>query len=196
MQTLNNTQQRWLALALLFGIIFLFCAIIFIPWYSALNEKLDDIDDQIFNIKRYERVIASREEVLVKVELGRKQITGLNYSFAQETYSLAAAELQKKLKVMVEGAGGEINSTQALPYKEQDSIIRIAVKVKLSGDMNMLKKLLYDIEVDKPLVSIEDMTILPQRARRNRKTRVLEESGKLTITMEVASYTRKTDDAN
>lgn len=194
MQKLNKIQQRWLALGLLLAIIILIITLIFIPWYSALQEKLDEIDEHVFQIKRYERVIASRDDVLNEVQQGREQINSLNYFYKQETHSLASAELQKRVREIAQQAGGEISSTQVLPRKEQDGLIRIAVKVKLLGDMEMLRTLLYEIEAENPLMSIEDLTVIPRRGKRNRKTRKIEETGKVTVNLEVSGYMRKKSD--
>lgn len=194
MQKLNKTQERWLAVGLLLGIIIILSATVFIPWYNSLNETLEKIDDQVYQIQRYQRVIASREEVLSEVEQGRKKINALGYFYTQETYSLAAAELQKRIKGIAERAGGDISSTQVLPHKEQDELVRIAVKVRLIGDMDMLRVLLFEIQGEKPLMGIENITIIPKRGRRNRKTRKIEETGLVTITMEVSSYMRKKSD--
>ncbi|MEE9336613.1 MAG: type II secretion system protein GspM [Methylococcaceae bacterium] len=194
MQKLNKTQERWLAVGLLLGIIIILSATVFIPWYNTLNETLEKIDDQVYQIQRYQRVIASREEVLSEVEQGRKKINALGYFYTQETYSLAAAELQKRIKGIAERAGGDISSTQVLPHKEQDELVRIAVKVRLIGDMDMLRVLLFEIQAEKPLMGIENITIIPKRGRRNRKTRKIEETGLVTITMEVSSYMRKKSD--
>ncbi len=194
MQKLNKTQERWLAVGLLLGIIIILSATVFIPWYNTLNETLEKVDDQVYQIQRYQRVIASREEVLSEVEQGRKKINALGYFYTQETYSLAAAELQKRIKGIAERAGGDISSTQVLPHKEQDELVRIAVKVRLIGDMDMLRVLLFEIQAEKPLMGIENITIIPKRGRRNRKTRKIEETGLVTITMEVSSYMRKKSD--
>jgi general secretion pathway protein M len=194
MQKLNKTQERWLAVGLLLGIIIILSATVFIPWYNTLNETLEKIDDQVYQIQRYQRVIASREEVLSEVEQGRKKINALGYFYTQETYSLATAELQKRIKGIAERAGGDISSTQVLPHKEQDELVRIAVKVRLIGDMDMLRVLLFEIQAEKPLMGIENITIIPKRGRRNRKTRKIEETGLVTITMEVSSYMRKKSD--
>lgn len=194
---MNKTQQRWLALGILFSMIVVLAAAIFIPWYSSLNETLDDIDEQIFRIKRYQKIIASREEVLSKVEHGREEINALGYIYTQGTSSLAAAELQKRLKEIVQRAEGELTSTQVLPNKTQDNLVRIAVKLKLTGDMEMLKSLLYEIDLEKPLINIDEISIIPKRGKRNRKTRKIEESGELTVTLEVSSYMKdKTNDTN
>ena len=191
MQTLNNTQQRWLALGLLFGIIISIAALVIVPWLNSLNEINADIDEQAFRIKRYQRVIASREEVLIDVEQGRKEINALGYFNTQESSSLATAELQNSIKAMAVNAGGELSSSQVLPNKEQDGLVRITVKVKLTGDMEMLRSLLYEIEVKKPLLIIDNITVMPAPKKRNRKTRKTEETGNIVVTLEVSSYMRK-----
>ncbi len=191
MQTLSNKQQRWLAISLLLFIIISIGLLIFIPWYSSLTTTLDDIDEQIFRDKRYQRVIASRDEVLIEIEKGRKEINELGYFNDQATPALAAAELQKRIKAMVQDADGEISSTQVLPNKDQSGLLRITVKVKLTGDMEMLKILLFEIDIEKPLMMIENLTIIPGRKKRNRKTRKQEQTDKVIVTLEVSNYMRK-----
>ncbi|MCK5356237.1 MAG: hypothetical protein KAJ63_14050 [Methyloprofundus sp.] len=191
MQTLNDKQQRWLAIGLLLTTIMSIALLIFMPWYNSLTKTLEDIDEQIFRDKRYQRVIASREEVLTEIEQGRIEINSLGYFSAQTKPSLAAAELQKRLKEMVQNADGEISSTQVLPNKDADGLLRITVKVKLTGDMEMLRNLLFEIDVEKPLMMIENLTIVPSPAKRNRKTRKREQTGKIVVTLEVSSYIRK-----
>ncbi|GAW86039.1 general secretion pathway protein M [Bathymodiolus platifrons methanotrophic gill symbiont] len=191
MQTLNNTQQRWLALGLLFGIIISVGMLVVMPWLNSLSEINDDIDEQVFRIKRYQRVIASREEVLLDIEQGRKEINALGYFNTQVSSSLATAELQNSIKAMAVQAGGELSSSQVLPNKEQDGIVRIAVKVKLTGDMEMLRSLLYEIEGEKTFMIIENVTVVPAPKKRNRKTRKTEQTGNVVVTLEVSSYMRK-----
>ncbi len=191
MQTLNDKQQRWLAIGLLLCIIISIGLLIFMPWYNNLTNTLEDIDEQKFRDKRYQRVIASREEVLVEIDKGRNEINALGYFNDKETPSLAAAELQKRIKEMVQNADGEISSTQVLPNKDQDGLLRITVKVKLTGDMEMLKNLLFEIEAEKPLMIVEKLTIVPGRKKRNRRTRKTEQTGKIVVTLEVSGYMRK-----
>ena len=191
MQTLNDKQQRWLAVGLLLITIMSIALLIFMPWYNSMAKTLEDIDEQVFRDKRYQRVIASREEVLTEIEQGRIEINSLGYFSAQTKPSLAAAELQKRLKEMVQNADGEISSTQVLPNKDEDGLLRITVKVKLTGDVEMLRNLLFEIDVEKPLMMIENLTIVPGPAKRNRKTRKREQTGKVVVTLEVSSYIRK-----
>ena len=189
--TLSDKQQRWLAIGLLLGVTISIGLLIFIPWYGSLIKTQEDIEEQVFRDKRYQRVIASREEVLVEIEKGRKEINALGYFTNQATPALAAAELQKRIKQMVQDADGEISSTQVLPNKDEDGLLRITVKVKLTGDMEMLRNLLFEIDSEKPLMIIENLTIIPGRKKRNRKTRKTEQTDKVVVTLEVSSYIRK-----
>lgn len=191
MQTLNSLQQRWIALGLLFIMIISVATLIIVPWLSALSEIHDDIDAQVLRIKRYQRVIASREEVLSDIEQGRKDINALNYFNAQTSSSLATAELQNTIKTMTIEAGGELSSSQVLPNKDQDGLLLIAVKVKLTSNMQRLRSLLYAIETAKPLMIIEGITVLPAPKKRNRRTRLIKATEDIMITLRVSSYMRK-----
>lgn len=191
MQTLNNNQQRWLAVGLLLTIIICIALLIIMPWVNSLNEISEKIDEQAFRMTRYQRVIASRDEVLVDIEQGRKEINALGYFNTQESSSMAIANLQNRIKAMAVEAGGELTSSQVLPNKEHEGLVRIAVKVKLTGDIEMLRSLLYEIEVEKPLMIIDDITVVPAPKKRNRKTRKTEQTGKVVVTIEVSSYMRK-----
>lgn len=191
MQKLNDKQQRWVAVGLLISIITLIAATIFIPWYGAINKTMEDIDDLVFRIKRYERVISSRDQVLNAIEQGRTDIHALGYLYIQETFPLAAAELQKRLKEIVNNAGGELSSTQVLPQKEENGLVSIAVKVKVVGNMEMLRSLLYEIDIEKPLMSIEHIRIVPGSKRFGRKRLSADKSGTVTITLDVVGYMMK-----
>jgi len=191
MQKLNNKQQRWVAVGLFFSVVALVAAAIFIPWYNAINKTMEDIDSLVFRIKRYERVISSRDQVLSAIEHGRTEINELRYLYMQETPSLAAAELQKRLKDIINSAGGELNSTQVLPQKEENGLLSIAVKVKVVGDMEMLRSLLYEIDIEKPLMSINQISIVPSSKRVGKKRLSAEKSGMVTITLDVVGYMKK-----
>jgi len=191
MQKLNNKQQRWLAVGLLFSVVVLIAATIFIPWYEAINKTMDDIDSLMFRIKRYERIISSRDQVLSAIEQSRKEINALGYFYTQETPSLAAAELQKRIKKIVDAAGGEISSIQVLPGKEENGLVSIGVKVKVVGNMEMLRSLLYEIDIEKPLMKIDQITIVPSAKRFARKMLAAAKSGTVTIMFDVSGYMKK-----
>ena len=187
---LSKAQQSWLAAGLLMAVIVLLLAGVIMPSVSRVMDYKDEIEQLAFKIQRYKRIIASQDEVFEQVEETSLQIVDQGYFSNQETVALASAELQKFIKEAVSAAGGELTSTQVLPQKKQGVLTRIAVKIRLSGKMDMLRSVLYEIETAKPLLIVEQLDISPVRGKRNRKTRKVEPTGMLKINLEVVSFMR------
>ncbi len=191
MMQLNNKQQQWTAIGLLIAIILIVGSAIFMPWYSALSAMQEETESLIFRIKRYERIIASRDQVMRGIEQARNDVNSRGYFYEQKTASLAAAALQEHIKKIINQAGGELTSIQVLPQKIEHELMRITVKIRLSGSMLMLRRLLFEIDTEKPLMRINSITIIPSVRRLKRKTIPKEESGQVTVTAEVSAYMKK-----
>jgi len=188
---LSNQQQRWVAVGLLFGVIAIVAILVITPWYNALNHKLNAIDEQIFRLKRYQRVIMSRDEVLAAVRQRDRMLKSLGYFIEQTSTSLANAALQKRITDIVAHAGGDLNSIQVLPIQEENDLLRVAVKIRLYGNMEMLRNILYTINTEKPLMIINSLNVVPSAKRRNPRTRQMESTPNVIINLEVAGYMRK-----
>ena len=188
---LSKSQQRIWALGLLFGVVFLFFILIVLPWYNQINSYRQEISDLVFKIQRYARIIDSRDEVLDKVEKSRVAINALGYFNTQATPALASAELQTLIKDIIVSAGGSLDSTQVISQVEENELIHIAVNVRLTGDIPMLRSALYQMETAKPLIIIEELDIRPIRGVRNRTTGQLEDSGTVSVNLQIASFMRK-----
>lgn len=191
LQNLSKLQQRCLAVGLLIGVIVLILALVVWPWYAQIESAKQEIADLVFRIQRYTRVIESRGEVSEKVAQTKQAINALGYFNEQPTPALASAELQAFIKTTIVNAGGVLESTQDLPPVEEDDLIHISVNVRLSGDNNMLRTVLYQIETAKPLKLIEELDVRPIRGVRNHMTGQLEDLGTLSVNLQVASYMRK-----
>ena len=188
---LSKIQQRIWALGLLAAVIILLLTVLIWPWYLQIKSYQQEIKDLVFKIQRYARVIDSRDEVFDKVEKSRQAINALGYFNDQATPALAEAELQTFVKNIIVTAGGVLDSTQVIAQMEQEELIHIAVNVRLSGDMNMLRSVLYQLENAKPLMLIEELDIRPIRGVRNRTTGELQDSGTVSVNMQIASFMRK-----
>ncbi len=187
---LNKQQKRWVALGLL-GVLILFVILIVIaPLINAGLDYNETKQDLAFRLKRYKEVIASKDKVQANAENVKKQYVEQEYFNTRETEALASADLQKFIKTAISTAGGQLTSTQVLPSKTEEDITRITVKVRMNGTIEHLRRVLYDIEMSKPLMLVEEMDIRPVRGRRNRKTRKIEPSNKMNVNFQVVSFMR------
>lgn len=190
-ESLSKQHQRWLAIGLLVLVCLLVVMLLVVPIASKGQEYYETKQDLAFRLKRFKQVIASKDAVLSKIAEARKEFQAQGYFNTQQTESLASAEIQQFLKKSISTAGGELTSTQVLPIKKEQSFTRITVKVRMTGDMEALRSVLYEIETSKPLVLVEQLDIRPVRGKRNRKTRKIEMTGKLNINFQVASFMRE-----
>ncbi|MDS4019177.1 MAG: type II secretion system protein GspM [Candidatus Competibacter sp.] len=129
-------------------------------------------------LEQLQRMAASREpiqQLIARIE----QDHGVAARYLpQSVPALAAADLQQRVKAVVEAAGGTLRSTQALPPVEEGSAVKVTVSATLSGDTDSLRKILYDLESQTPLLFVDNLEVAA------RETRPRLSGGRL------ASYTR------
>ena len=185
------SRDRWIALGLLLSVLLVVFLVLIMPVISMGLEFNESKDDLVFRIQRFNRVIASKAAVIENAKKIRQQHEQQGYFNTNTTEALASADLQKIIKSSISSAGGQLTSTQALPSKKNDDYTRISVKVRMTGSIEVLRSVLYEIEQSTPLIIIEQLDIRPVRGKRNRKTRKIEPSSKLNINFQAASFMRK-----
>jgi general secretion pathway protein M len=144
-------------------------------------------------LAQLERMAATREPVqqlIAKIQQDRN----VNAQYLpQSAPALAAAELQQRIKAVVEAAGGTLQSTQALPPVEEGGAVKVAISAIMNGDTGSLQQVLHNLESQTPLLFVDNLE-LSARATRPRLS-----SGRyasytrmqLNVQFEVAGYLRK-----
>ncbi len=151
------------------------------------------LEQQQARLQQLNRIAANGKPIQqLMTKIGQDQGITAQY-LPQSAPALAAAELQQRIRSVVEAAGGTLRSTQALPPVEEGNTVKIAVSVTLTGDTDNLKKILYDLEAQTPLLFVDNLEV---SARENRQrlasgrmatyTRV-----QLSVQFEVSGYLRK-----
>lgn len=151
------------------------------------------LEQQQARLQQVNRIAASREPIQ-QLMAKLAQDKGLTAQYLpQSAPALAAAELQQRIRSVVEAAGGTLRSTQALPPVEEGNTVKVAVSVTLTADTDNLQKILYDLEGQTPLLFVDNLEI---SARENRQrlpggrmatyTRI-----QLSVQFEVSGYLRK-----
>ncbi len=158
--------------------------------YRFYAERLEQ---QQGRLDQLERMAANREPIqhlITRIQQDRN-ITA--QYLPQSAPPLAAAELQQRVKAVVEAAGGTLRSTQALPPVEEGSAVKVAVNATVSGDTDSLQKILYDLESQTPLLFVDNLDVSAREVRQRLPngrlagyTRV-----QLNIQFEISGYLRK-----
>ncbi|MCD2449131.1 type II secretion system protein GspM [Methylicorpusculum oleiharenae] len=183
--------QRWFAVGLLIAVILLVIGFLIVPLVNEALDLRDEKNELLFRLERYQRVIAKKEAVIENIEQIKQAKSTQNYFSSQGTEALASADLQQFIKTAIANGGGQLTSTQVLPSKTEGEFTRIAVKVRMNGDIETLRSVLFQIESSIPLFVIDDLDIRPERGIRNRVTRKIEPSNKLNISFQASSFMGK-----
>ncbi len=187
-------QQRWIALGLLMTILLVIILVVIVPVVSKEMELHDAKNNLVFRLQQYERILAKKDAVIASMANLKQQHEGPGYFNSQETDALASAEMQEFIKKAIVDAGGQLSSTQALPVSNKDKFSRITVRVRMTGNSEVLRAVLYKIETATPLIIIDQIDIRPMRGTRNRMTRQIESSNELNVNFQAVSFMRKKEE--
>ena len=184
-------QQRWLALSLLIVAVIIIFLIIILPLITKKTELSDVKNNFVVKLQQYERILANKDIVSANMADITNEYKSQGYFNSQETDALASAEMQEFIKKAIVDAGGQLSSTQALPVSSDDNFNKITVRVRMTGNSEELRAVLYKIETSEPLIIIDQIDIRPMRGTRNRTTRQIEYSNELNINFQAVSFMRK-----
>ena len=184
-------QQRWLALSILIVVVIIIFLIVILPLITKKIELSEVKNNFVVKLQQYERILANKDVVSTNMANITNEHKSQGYFNSQETDALASAEMQEFIKKAIVDAGGQLSSTQALPVSSDDNFNKITVRVRMTGNSEELRTVLYKIETSEPLIIIDQIDIRPMRGTRNRMTRQIESSNELNINFQAVSFMRK-----
>ena len=146
-----------------------------IAQYSALAERY----------RRLAEALPRRRATLAALKQSEAAEAGLLTS-ANET--LAGAELQSRIKSIVEAAQGELKSTQVLPVQRDGDFRRVGVRTEMSMTLPAAQQVLYQLEAAPPWLFLDNLDIHSHEAerRQDRNTDIVV----LELSFDVSGYMR------
>jgi general secretion pathway protein M len=191
MELANNPQtQRWLAVGLLAFVVLLVILLFILPIISKGLELNETKENLAFTLKKYEQILAGKEAIVGNIAAIKQQHQDQGYFNNQGTSALASAQMQEFIKQAIVQAGGQLSSTQVLPSASKDKFSRITVSVRMTGNSEILRAVLYRLETSTPLIVIDQLDIRPMRSVRNRQTRQIEPSNGLNVNFQAIGFMR------
>jgi general secretion pathway protein M len=187
----NIFSQRLIAVALLIGVLLITSLLILVPVVNKGMELHETKKSLIFRLQQYERILANKQMVLASMDNIKQQQQQQGYFNGQETDALASAAMQEFIKKAIVDAGGQLSSTQSIPVTSKGEFTRITVRVRMTGNSEVLRSVLYKIETSTPLIVIDQIDVRPVRGIRNRVTRQIEPSNELNVNFQAATFMRK-----
>jgi general secretion pathway protein M len=180
----GSVLSRTLALVLLGVALLGAYRLVAAPLMTAYREGETSIEQAKELLQRYEALAEQRP--LLADHLAKQQ------KRAGPSDALAAAQLQDRVKSVVEAAGGELRSTQILPATPLEGDLgfrRATLRVRFIVTIEGLETTLYELETGQPYLIIDDVTVRQERVRRRRDQP--EKEPVLDVSLELFGYLRE-----
>lgn len=149
---------RALALGLLLLAVFVAAAALAVPLYLVnrhYDEQLELLGDRY---QRYQRVVASREELSARAaEL--RDLNARRFYLKNASPALAAGEIQEMGKAFVEASGARLISMQIQQPKDEGRYRRIGVTAMVMGNVAAIQGVLRAIESNEPYLFIDNLRV-------------------------------------
>src|SRR5688572_7677900 len=151
---LSKPVSRFAALGLLLLALMLLHSLVVRPLASSWQETVGAIEDARVLAAGYARTAATRPQYEEQVATLRAEQPDPEWFLAGDTDALAAATLQDRIGSLVQSAGAELRSIQAVPATEEEGMRRVGVTVELAAKTQALLRLSYAIEAGTPYLFI------------------------------------------
>ena len=167
----GSPLARTLALLLLAAAVAGGYLLVVLPVLHAYRDTGAAIEQAEVLLQRQRALAAQRPLLLAQIEEEKEQADALAGYLQGPSDALAAAQLQDRLKAVVEAAGGELRSTRILPAVEVQTspgTRRAALQVQMIVTIEGLAEVLYGLESGQPYLLIDELSVRNQRERRRR----------------------------
>lgn len=204
---MSESLHRLIAVALLIAIIYGSYWLVEKVWfgqYTYYHETVEQLQERLL---RYSNLAATRPQLETEIQKIRQDNSVDNYYLDQASATLAATDLQQRVKGIVEGNGGRLASTQILPVFEEGPLTKIAIRVQITvTEMESMQKALHVLESARPMLFVDNVQIRARTVRKrvprtnNRRNRLNRNNNRsqavttetqLTMQFELAGYMRK-----
>ena len=167
----GSVLSRTLAVALLGIAVLGAYRLIVAPLLTAYRDGEARIEQAKNLLQRYEALAQQRSLLSDRLAEQQERAASAAGYLQGPSDALAAAQLQDRVKSVVEAAGGELRSTQILPAEQLESDLdfrRTTLRVHFVVTIEGLEDTLYELEAGQPYLIIDDVTVRQERVRRRR----------------------------
>ncbi len=170
MKSLTDRQSRTLALGILVGLAAIVILAMALPVAAAWRAKVDAVEELQFQIARLQKLASHQDELTARLQQARQRNPSTAYYVAGATPALAAANLQRYIRQVVDKNRGELISTQIDTSTDDSSSTDLSVHIKCQ--MQDCFPILFGLETGKPMLFLDRMTITSRQIPARRPDQV------------------------
>lgn len=162
--SLSRPVSRLAALALLAAVLFLAYAFIAAPLVEEFENSrsaAQRLRDAVDRRDAFDQKLSQLKAELARLKESQTSSVGF---IAGTNESLAGVDLTNRIKTSVEGAKGELRSTQNLPGRDDGAFRRISVRAQIAVKLSGVQRVFYELESGSPFLFLDSIEMRTQAA--------------------------------
>lgn len=166
MTALGPLARRLIAVGLLVLVVAAALRLVVLPIAAAILDQRAEIAEQRILLERYRRIAARAPVVEAQLAALGEELRAAEAFLAPGPDSVVAAELQNRVKRVIEASGAVMQSAQVLPAQDEGGFRRIGLRVRLSAGIGALTRTIHALEAGTPYLFLDNVDIGAQQIRK------------------------------
>lgn len=158
LQRLGRIAAVLLALAVPLGLV----AFVMLPLLRHADRLDDDIRTAAELAARLQATIGARDGYALELDRIAAEVAASDRYLRAATDALAAAAMQRQVADAAQRSGASVASMQSLPSTAEAGFVRVALRAEVSGPIEALFALVYDLEASRPYLFVDSLSMRPE----------------------------------
>jgi general secretion pathway protein M len=159
MRRLTRLQSRIGALTVSIAVSSVLVGLVIYPLFGEYRALGASIEHKRSQFVQYQRLAANHDLLKTQLTQLKQRSRAKVYYVTGETPALASANMQQHLKRLIDGAGGELISTQLLAHEGSEKDSAAGLQVHMRTDISALLKILFRLENGQPTFFLDNVSI-------------------------------------
>lgn len=191
---LSRPVRRIVAVGLLAAVILLLWRAVVAPLVNGYADDLETIarlQQSLSRASDQQQTIAGLERELQRLKKNPEAAAGL---LAGTNPSIVAAQLQQRLRVLVDRSHGELRRAQVLAATDVGNFRRIAVRADLVLSLAGLQQVIYDLEAASPYLFVDNLDVKHHQSEQDRDQPEQDSAHpdqRLDVNLDLSGYMRR-----
>jgi len=168
----EERQNSVLAVGVLIAALLLIYAGIIMPALGQKSKHEQQIDELQFQYARFDQLVNQRDTIRKQLELLRQQQTDSTGFLEDKPESLAAADLQNRIKSIIESKGGNLISTQVVQHENNATFPDVRIRIQMRANIESLQEIIYSLESGQPMLLLDNVYLQNRNIRITRRSTV------------------------
>ncbi len=174
---LKPWQHALASLLIALGLVLLVYFAIVFPVQSKKQQVTENLETVVFQLNKFKAIADNKTQIQTDLNKIRVSTENNNDFIESQSKTLSSADLQKKIKLIIQQSNGALVSIQNVNTSNDENFDSVGLKINMTGSTDAIKNVLYQMSIQKPLLFINNIII----QNRNRNANNPANSGKGTI---------------